>query len=390
VTPVLAWALWGLFTATPTTPTSAPAPDVVTRAAAVPDAAATDGSTTDGATTDGATTNGVTIDDDAVTRTVAVLPFQAGRGVTTQQAQGVAARLRATLSTLGDEGSLSLLPTTKGDDKAVRRCAQEAACYADVATARGADVVVYGLVESGAGALRVIAKASGRLSAERTFAFRADDDATNRILDRVARELGAPETLRGTLTLVGQPGDSVVIDGQRRGTINRDGTYVLEQLREGRHAVEVSRTEGHNGAFYEPFVRTVTITHREKTALKVVLLPKDPTSVDDATHANGPSGLSIGAMATGGALVLGGVGAGVWSLVDAAEVTERAGAQQLVFPRDEDLVSRGRTLAVVANVLLGAGAVVGGIGAAWWALGAPKDDDASAQAAPSTPVEATP
>jgi hypothetical protein len=385
VTPVLAWAVWGLLTATPTTPTSAPAAGVVKRAAAVPDAVETDGSTTDGVTTDGAT------DDDAgVRRTLALLPFQAGRGVTAQQAQGVAARLRATLATLGDEGSLALLPTTKGDDKAVRRCAQEAACYADVATARGADVVVYGLVESGAGALRVIAKASGRLSAERTFFFRAEDDATNRILDRVARELAAPETLRGSLKLTGQPGDSVVVDGQRRGTIDRDGTFVLEQLREGRHALEVSRTEGNNGAFYEPFVRTVTITHREETALKVVLLPKDPSSIDDATHASGPSGLSIGAMATGGALVLGGVGAGVWSLIDAAEVTERAAAQQLFFPRDEELVSRGRTLSVVANVLLGAGAVVGGIGAAWWVLGAPRDNDSSAPAAPSTLTEVTP
>jgi hypothetical protein len=374
--------LWIAWLAT-TTPTPEPLPAATATHAEEPKPAAPTAATA-AAPIEDAT------ESDSPTRTVVVLPFQAGRGVTAQQAQGVAARVRRTMAALGDEGSLSLLPSTKADDKAVRRCAQEAACYADIAAARGADVVVYGLVESGAGALRVVAKASGRGTVEHTFAFRADDDATNSALDRVARELAAPETLRGSLKLTGQPGDSVVVDGQRRGTIETDGTFVLEHLREGRHALEVRRTEGNNGEFYEPFVRTVTITHRQETALKVVLLRADPATAP-STSADGPSVISIAAMAAGGALVLGGVGAGVWSLVDAANVAERAQAQQLFFPRDEGLVSRGRTLAVVANVLWGAGVIVGCAGGAWWALGGSHDDDAPAAASsPETTPTSTP
>jgi hypothetical protein len=310
---------------------------------------------------------------------VAVLPLQAGRTVTTKQAAGVLARLRAALELLANEDAIKLLPTTKDDDKVVRRCGQDAACHTDVATARGADVLVFGVVEAGDGGLRLVARTTGRAATEKALLFTADDDATGAALDRLARELVAPATLRGTLTLTGEAGDIVVVDGQRRGTIGDDGTFTLERLREGSHPVEVRRPDGRNGALYEPFTRDVAITHRETTTAKVVLLPKSQTAtLGEAPAAEGPPVVAIAAVATGGALVLGGVGVGVFSLLDAFAVEDRAKQQQLVFPRDEALVSRGRTLAVVANVLYGAGAVVAGAGAAWWLLASPADDASSA------------
>jgi hypothetical protein len=309
---------------------------------------------------------------------VAVLPLQAGRTVTTKQAAGVLARLRAAFEVVADEGAIKLLRETKDDDKVVRRCGQDADCHSDVATARGADVVVYGLVEAGEGGLRLVARTTGRAASERALLFTADDVVTDAALDRLARELVAPGSLRGALSLTGQAGDMVVVDGQRRGTIGDDGTFTLERLREGRHPVEVRRPEGHNGAFYEPFSREVVITHRETTTVKVVLLPTTSTAtLGQPDAAGGPPVIAIAAVATGGALVLGGVTVGVFSLLDAFAVEDRAKQQQLVFPRDEALVSRGRTLAVVANVLYGAGAAVAGAGAAWWLL-APTDEDVTA------------
>lgn len=316
---------------------------------------------------------------------VAVLPLQAGRTITTRQAAGVLARLRGALTAVADDGAIKLLPTTKDDDKVVRRCGQDAACHTDAATARGADVVVYGVVEAGEGGLRLVARTTGRAAGEKALLFTADDDVTGAALDRLARELVAPSTLRGTLSLTGQAGDVVLVDGQRRGTIGDDGTFTLERLREGSHPVEVRRPEGRNGALYEPFTRDVVITHRETTTAKVVLLPKAQTAtLGEAPATEGPPVVAIAAVATGGTLVLGGVGVGVFSLLDSFAVEDRAKQQQLVFPRDEDLVSRGRTLAVVANVLFGAGAVVAGAGAAWWLLATPADESTTATTAGST------
>ena len=308
---------------------------------------------------------------------VAVLPLQAGRGITKKQAAGVLARLRAAIKIVVDEGAITLLPTTKDDDKVVRRCQNDGACHTDVAEARGADVLVFGVVEAGDGGLRLVARTTGRGATEKDLLFTADDVVTDAALDRLARELLAPATLRGALALTGQAGDIVVVDGRRRGTINGDGAFTLERLREGRHPIEVRRPEGENGALYEPFTRDVAITHRATTMVKVVLLPKTQTAtLGEAPAGEAPPIVAVAAVATGGVLLVGGVGVGVFSLLDAFAVEERAAQQQLVFPRDEALVTRGRTLAVVANVLLGAGAVVAGAGAAWWAL-APGEADSS-------------
>jgi hypothetical protein len=327
---------------------------------------------------DVAVTSGADADAGAEIPAVAVVPLQSGTTVTTKQARGVLARLRTALEAVADEGAIKLLPATKDDDKVVRRCGQEAGCYGDTATARGADVVIYGLVEAGEGGLRLVAKTTGRAASERALLFTADDVVTDAALDRLARELVAPGSLRGALSLRGQPGDTVIVDGQRRGTIGDDGTFTLERLREGRHPVEVRRPEGHNGAFYEPFTREVVITHKETTSIKVVLLPTTSTAtLGEVGDGGGPPFVAIAAVATGGALVLGGATVGIFSLLDAFTVEDRAEQQQLVFPRDEALVTRGRTLAVVANVLYGAGAVVAGAGAAWWWL-APVDDDGAA------------
>jgi len=194
----------------------------------------------------------------------------------------------------------------------------------------------------------------------------ADDGAR---LDRLAREAFAEDTLRGTLRVRGMAGDAVMLDGRRRGHLGQDGERVFPRVREGRHAVRVTRPASAQGTLYEPFSREVDVRHADETVLKVTLLPKESTAALGAEPV-GPA-LPVGALLTtagGAALLSGGVVCGVLSLQDAAEVERRARDQQLVFPRDADFVARGRTLAVAANVLYGAGAVAVGGGIAWWVV----------------------
>ena len=102
------------------------------------------------------------------------------------------------------------------------------------------------------------------------------------------------------------------------------------------------------------------------------MAPKATTaSLTGNDEAGAGSGVPVAAIATVGVGVVGvGVGIvfGVLSLQDAQAVEARAATQQLVFPRDQELVDRGATSAVVANVAYGVGAaaIVGGV--AWWLL----------------------
>jgi len=311
-------------------------------------------------------------------RTISLMPLSPSGTVTTKQASGVGARLREALTAIAEEGTLRLLPETKDDDKVVRRCVVDAACYGDVGTQRGADRLGFGTVEvqDGGGLKVTVHVTNGGEPRSAVFAGERADDLAR--FDRLARELFAEESLQGTLVLQGQVGDIVRIDGRRRGTIGKDGVYTREALREGRHSIEVRRPAGRNGTLYDPFTRDVQIVHREKMSIKVTLLPKDATATlsDDDKNAL-PVGPLV-AVGVGSAAVVAGIVFGVLSLTTGFEVEERASQQQLVFPRDTALVQQGRTFAVVSSVLTGLGVVVAGGGAAWWALSAPaptEDDD---------------
>lgn len=338
----------------------------------------------------------VDVDADAAgpRRAVALFPLQAKGTVTQKQAKGVLALLRNQAEGLATDGAVRLLPATKDDDAALRRCVDDASCYAGVMKARGIDVLARGVVDVGDGGLALTLTA---LPAGQSFqAMLAGDDADELKIDRIVREVFAPDTLRGSIRVVAQPGDEVTIDGQRRGTTQRaegaddgDASFALERLREGEHSVVVTRPESKNGTAYEPFTRTVSVRHREVSELKAVLLPKASTAalkdgavVDDG----GGGGVPVGAFVVGGVGVVGvaaGVTFGVLSLLDAQDVEKRAAGQQLVFPRDQALVDRGATFAVVANVAYAVG-LVGVGGALAWALLLPQDEPAPTTASTST------
>ena len=332
-------------------------------------------------------------------RAITMLPLRAGDGVTSAQAAGVTAQLRAHLEILDVEGVIKLLPATKDDAKVQRRCKDagevDVNCLAGVADTRGAERLGRGLVlvdDEVAGLVVevTVVVPSGHMSTPRRLTLTGDDHVDDPVLDRFARELFAEDSLRGHLVLdgaAGAAGDAVFIDGQRRGTLDANGAFTIRELKEGRHRVVVRRPEGRNGIFYDDFDREVVIHHNEERRIKVTLLPKGETANMAGEAAGGPPLLAIVGVGTGGVLLATGAVFGTLSLMDSLNVEERAEAQQLVFPRDTELVQRGRTFSVVANILYGAGAVAVGVGGALWALSGrdvDEEDDGTSVASVAT------
>jgi hypothetical protein len=320
-----------------------------------------------------------TVDDDgeaeAPARAVTLLPLVPGRTVTSKQARGITARVREALVAVAEEGAVRLLPETRDDDKVVRRCVADVDCYRDVAKARGADRLGFGTVDvEVGGGLRVTLRLTSTLSSSTppltaVFAGERGDDLER--FDRLAREAFAEESLRGDLVVEGQPGDAVLIDGRRRGTIDASKQYAHPRLREGQHHLEVRRSSGQHGTRYEPFTRDVVITHRQTTTLKALLLPAASTAglaTEPTPTTAGPPLLPIVTGGAGVVLLLTGGVFGALAVTTSTEVEERAQQQQLVFPRDTGLVQQGRAFGLVAVTALVAGGVGAAAGAAWWLL----------------------
>jgi hypothetical protein len=300
-------------------------------------------------------------------RAVSLLPLAGGGRVTSKQARGLTAQVRAALTTLVDEGALRLLPATSDDAAALRRCVEVVDCYATVARTRGADRLALGRVAPGDGGLAVTLTVAPDGRVVTTTLDGGAGDAAR--LDRLVREAFAEDTLRGSVRVVGQPGDIVEVDGRRVAALTADGFVEVPRLREGKHALRVTRPESKNGTAYDPYAHDVVVRHAEQTTVKVVLLPRESTGALGAEVASVPQGPPVAAIvstATGGVLLAGAVTFGVLSLLDSREVEKRAADQQLVFPRDEELVTRGTTLAIVADILYGAGALALGGGVALW------------------------
>jgi hypothetical protein len=313
-------------------------------------------------------------------RAVTLLPLVGDRAVTSKQARGTTAQVRTALKALVDEDAVRLLPATSADDGVLRKCATNAACFADVARSRGADRLGHGTVAPGDGGLRVTLNvAPDGLVVTATLDGTADDAAR---LDRLVREAFAPETLRGVLRVEGQPGDVVEVDGRRIAAVTTDRALDVPRLREGTHALRVTRPESKNGTAYDPYAHDVTIRHGAVTTVNAVLLPRESTAAlggdatTTATTMAGPSVAALVSMVSGGVLLAGGVTCGVFSLLDQREVEQRAEDQQLVFPRDEEFVTRGTTLAMLADVLYGAGALAVGGGVALWLTSSPPTEEA--------------
>jgi hypothetical protein len=312
-------------------------------------------------------------------RSVTMLPLVARGELSQKAAKGVTSRIRDAVG--GVEGILPL-EASKEDDRAIRQCSKAAdtledtfdvECLRDAMFVRQATRLGAGIVTPVDGALLVQVlvierDGSGIL---KVVEARITDDAAPAPVDRLAREMFAEETLRGSLMVEGNEGDAVFVDGQPRGAL----PLQLDGLREGTHELVVRR------AGYSDFMRQVDIRHAETVELTAVLIPGD-SRADVASVANDEGTLPVAQwimMGSGVALIGVGVGAGVISMLEAQNLEELARQQKLFLPQSQDALNRGAIAAIAANALyvVGGAALVGG--AAWWLLSAAADD---AEAAP--------
>ncbi|MFZ9888670.1 MAG: PEGA domain-containing protein [Myxococcota bacterium] len=284
---------------------------------------------------------------------VMVLPLTPEAGVSAKQARGIDALLQKQL-----RGSdfLNALPAQRQDARQAFRCGRDAGCLARLGYARGADLIAAGTIaptdEGYRVRLFVVDAASGTLVREVEEPVIGTVDDMTAWLDRLSRSAFAPQTLAGGLWLAGQPvGARVSLDGAFAGVLPLSA--VVEGLVEGEHEIVVE----HPG--YRAFRRRFDVRFREVTSLEVTLVQAAADDLEEDVLRSAPTNLNsplLRGLIFGGAgttLALGIVFGGL-AFVDQLEVERRAEAQQLILPRDEVLLTRGKTYAWLANVAYGA------------------------------------
>lgn len=292
---------------------------------------------------------------------VVLLPLVPDGSTSLKQARGVAAQLREVLAAgPAQEGHATLLSASKDDEKQADRCRRDATCLGELAAVRGADLVIAGVLGPGADGLLVslvVVGSSAKESLRRVEATLRGDVGDARRVDRLVRQAVGPSALRGTLALTGDEGASVTVDDVARGTLPLAGP--LEGLVEGEHQLLVEKIG------FEPYRRPFAIVHAETLEVKATLLPLRAGAAPPPGESAAGSALPLDVVvvgSVGAGLVVLGLAAGTWSLLDSLAVEARAKEQQLLFPRDTGLMLRGQILAYTADGLLVAG--LGALGAA--------------------------
>lgn len=289
---------------------------------------------------------------------VVLLPLLPEGSTSVKQARGVTAQLREALSAgPASEGHCTLLSASKDDDKQADRCRRDATCLGELASLRGADLVIAGVLGPGAEGLvisMIVTAPNAKDSLRRVEATLRGDAGDARRLDRLVRMAAGPAALRGTLALNGDEGATVTVDGLARGQL--PWAEPLSGLVEGEHQLVVEKPG------FEPYRRPVSIVHAETLEVKATLLPLRAAGGTDESNRAAKPGPPLDVLIVGGAgagLVVAGLAAGTWSLLDGMAVEARAKEQQLWFPRDTGLMLRGQVLAWTANglMLVGAGAL---------------------------------
>jgi hypothetical protein len=305
----------------------------------------------------------------AASPTVTLLPLQADKGATDKQATGVSARVREAIEV---DDFAKLLKEPKDAARRANSCGLQVPCLGEAAATYGVDLVLAGTVAGAEGGLLltlVVVEPEGdrALRREEVLLVGDGDDAR---LDRIARSILNPTSLRGQLMVEGgEDGAVVVVDGLELGVLPFDGPRGA--IVEGSHDVVVSK-EG-----FEPFERRVMVRHKEVTTVRALLVPIARSEAakrleDDGKAAGVPWGpIALG----GGAVVLaaGGAVAGTFALLESLEVERKAQSQNLLFPRDEEQLARGTALAITANVLYVAALATAAGAGAWWFMSQPEE-----------------
>jgi hypothetical protein len=296
----------------------------------------------------------------ADTPAVALMPLSAVDGATRAHAAGMDEKLRTLMERYE---FLELLPLRERDDKRVNRCKATVACLGELAHRRGAELLAVGQVHPAETGFRItlqLVEPKGSAFVREVEGVAGGDGASMaRALDLLARQAFAPEEIYAHLRISGSPdGARVKVDGEVVGAL----PLAEPEMRviAGEHVVELAAPG------FDTLRRRVKPGFREVSEIHIELTASDGTG--DGAFDDGEA-LPMGPVALmgagAGAFALGAV-AGTFALLDMQEVERRAEVQQLAFPRDEGLVSRGQTLSWAANVLYVAGVGMAAGGAYWW------------------------
>ncbi|MCP4502620.1 MAG: PEGA domain-containing protein [Deltaproteobacteria bacterium] len=282
---------------------------------------------------------------------VAFFDLHAKDGVTKKQAKGISIMLREALGTIG---AIELKDKRKDDKKTNRKCNLKPKCLGKAAFSRGADSLLTGTLHTSEEGfevrLDVILQREIEVDREVEGLLSGGTAAMEASMDRMLREAVAPLTLTGALRVGGAPkGAKVLIDGRLAGTLPVER---LEGLLEGTYTVDVEK-EGYTSA-----TRRVDVHYKELSTLEVTLIPTSRARKHQDEIAQGkeeaskawvfaiPASIGIVAAASLGT----GIAFGVLTQREADDVNARAKAGMLLFPDDAEILQRGETYSLVANL----------------------------------------
>jgi len=275
----------------------------------------------------------------------------ADTATTRSDAEGVAELIKEAMQ---DASFISALPDSKRDSKKAQKCEGDKECLLKIVKRRGADLVGIGEVSSTptgyAVSIKILNVDQNRFvrTVEDTF------DGEENDAERLMRKCFAPDKLFAHLDISGRPeGADVQVNGRRVGEIPLDKPI---RVLAGEHKIRFAK---------KGFVtqnKPVSVEFREVLEVEI-LLSAERGRGENNDEGEPTSALAMSLGASSIVALAGGVGVGAWSLLTAQEVEKRAAAQQLVFPRDNDLIDRGVTTAWISSILSASGIVLAGAAA---------------------------
>ena len=326
----------------------------------------------------------------AADRQAMVLPLDT-KGLSRDVGEG----LRAALTEAIDETSgWASLDSTRRLDKLARACKNDnLTCLAKVADKRGADLAIFGSVQSSEEGIIVELQAIevGQETSPNNCREILGSDARGlaKTATRAITQLLVPQRFNGSLELRCNVSDAeVYVDDSLRGRTPLSAA--IDGLSEGTHKLRLSKIG------YQDSEKIVSIIFQQKTSLQVNMLRRTDISSAEVQKIQSEAEASKypwrpnmqpwswGIAGLGGAMIVAGIGTGiaVWSI--AAGVEQRASYQVFIFPDDGERVHAGRNLALTTNLLWSFGLLTGlsGLGLGLW--------DELVPAAPSAAVPSPP
>jgi hypothetical protein len=252
--------------------------------------------------------------------------------------------------------------------ESLRDCTGDMACLVDLGGVLEVDRVIYGTLTRLGENFVVVLKAIDVATGEEESRVREElSGAEEKLLDAVrdaARQLLDVHAYLHEVIFTDLPADArVEIDGQSITAIAGDSVRVTA----GRHAVTVAVPDlGSRSFWIEVVADGVTRVDAGRARLAALGGAEQPTGVQARREAT--DWWSVGAAGAGGALLIAGGTLGILANVEKNAFIDNYRSHALDAEALRDQYDAGRAYARWANVTLGAGATLAGVGLAAWLL----------------------